>query len=78
MPYSLQGFLDGCRPFIGLDGCHLKGLDGGLLLTAISRDANNGMFPLAIAWVEAETKSSWKWFLEGLVRDIGDRYLTIM
>ena len=23
------GFIQGCRPFIGLDGCHLKGSYGG-------------------------------------------------
>ncbi|GAV56914.1 LOW QUALITY PROTEIN: hypothetical protein CFOL_v3_00453, partial [Cephalotus follicularis] len=30
------GFFEGCRPFIGLDGCHLKWPFGGLLLGAIS------------------------------------------
>ncbi|KAL2237903.1 UNVERIFIED_CONTAM: Cyclin-U2-2 [Sesamum indicum] len=29
-----NGFLSGCRPFIGVDGCHLKGPHGGVLLTA--------------------------------------------
>ncbi|KAL0328194.1 UNVERIFIED_CONTAM: hypothetical protein Scaly_2252000 [Sesamum calycinum] len=30
-----KGFLSGCRPFIGVDGCHLKGPHGGVLLTAV-------------------------------------------
>lgn len=30
-----KGFKSGCRPLIGLDGCHLKGPYGGQLLTAI-------------------------------------------
>ena len=32
--YNAQkvGFLDGCRPFVGLDRCHLKGRFGGQLL----------------------------------------------
>ena len=34
--YNAQkvGFLSGCRPLIGLDGCHLKGRFGGQLLSA--------------------------------------------
>ncbi|TXG73517.1 hypothetical protein EZV62_002096 [Acer yangbiense] len=30
-----KGFLKGCRPFLGLDGCHLKGPYGGILLSAL-------------------------------------------
>ncbi|KAL5813605.1 hypothetical protein ACOSQ3_024375 [Xanthoceras sorbifolium] len=36
------GYLEGCRPFIRLDGCHLKGPFGGILLCALALDANNG------------------------------------
>lgn len=53
-----DGFVNGCRPFFGLDGCQLKGADGGQLLSVVGRDVNNGMFPIAIAWVESESKSS--------------------
>ncbi|KAF8400180.1 hypothetical protein HHK36_013476 [Tetracentron sinense] len=53
-----NGFLEGCRPFIGLDGCHLKGPYGGVLLAAIALDGNNGLFPVAFAIVEGETKES--------------------
>ncbi|GKV07426.1 hypothetical protein SLEP1_g19207 [Rubroshorea leprosula] len=65
------GFLSGCRPIIGIDGCHLKGPIGGHILSAISLDGNDNMYPIAIAVVEAETKNSWKWFLDLLHRDIG-------
>lgn len=54
-----RGFLFGYRPLIGLDACHLKGSFGGQLMSDIARDANNQMFPLAIAVVEAEVKDSW-------------------
>uniref|UniRef100_A0A2N9J841 CCHC-type domain-containing protein n=1 Tax=Fagus sylvatica TaxID=28930 RepID=A0A2N9J841_FAGSY len=67
-----RGFLAGCRPFIGLDGCHLKGQYTGQLLTAIGKDANNGVYPIAYAVAEAELKESWEWFLEMLFKDIGD------
>jgi hypothetical protein len=67
-----RGFLAGCRPFIGLDGCHLKGQYTGQLLTTIGKDANNGVYPIAYAVAEAELKESWEWFLEKLFKDIGD------
>lgn len=52
-----DGLVNGCRPFFRVDGCHLEGVDGGQLLSAVCRDTNNGMFPIAIAWVESESKS---------------------
>ena len=54
-----MGVLRGCRPFIGFDGCHLKGPYGGVLLSAVALDGNNGLFPVAFAVVESETKDSW-------------------
>ena len=47
-----------CRPIIGLDGCFLKGYYGGQLLTAIGRDPNDQMLPIAYAVVEGETKDT--------------------
>ena len=49
------GFLEGCRPFIGVDGCHLKGPFGGVLLSTVSLDGNSGLFPLAVCICEKET-----------------------
>lgn len=66
-----KGFVEGCRPFIGLDGCHLKTQFGGILLCAVARDPNDQYFPLAFAVVESECKESWRWFLEILLDDIG-------
>ncbi|XP_031116649.1 uncharacterized protein LOC116020307 [Ipomoea triloba] len=66
-----EGFLAGCRPFIGLDGCHLKGCQkGGQLLTTVGVDANNAMFPIGFAIVEGELKETWAWFLELLDQDL--------
>ncbi|XP_074352824.1 uncharacterized protein LOC141691975 [Apium graveolens] len=57
-----NGFINGCRPLLGLDGCHLKGPYDGQLLAAVVTDANNGMYPLAWAVVEAENskRNMWK------------------
>ncbi|XP_030964198.1 uncharacterized protein LOC115985397 [Quercus lobata] len=65
------GFLGGCRPFIGLDGCHIKHRFGGKILSAIAKDANDNIFPVAMAVVEQETRESWIWFLEIFANDIG-------
>ncbi|XP_058725696.1 uncharacterized protein LOC131596990 [Vicia villosa] len=74
-----QGFIHGCRPFIGVDGCHLKTKYGGELLIAVGRDPNDQYFPLAFGVVETETKESWKWFIQLLMEDIGieKRYVFI-
>ena len=54
------GILEGCRPFIGVDGCHLKSPFRGVLLSAVSLDANNELFPLAVCICEKETQESWE------------------
>lgn len=56
---------------IGLDGCFLKTYCRGELLSAVGRDGNNQMFPIAWAVVESENKDSWSWFLKLLIDDIG-------
>ncbi|CAH9114405.1 unnamed protein product [Cuscuta europaea] len=65
-----RGFLDGCRKVIGLDGCFLKVQLKGEILTAVGRDANNQMYPIAWVVVEIENSSSWTWFLELLKKDL--------
>ncbi|KAF9596723.1 hypothetical protein IFM89_012922 [Coptis chinensis] len=61
---SLYGFLNACRPIIGLDGCFLKGKYGGQCLSMIGLDGNNGLFPIAIFITRSETKDSWIRFLD--------------
>ncbi|KAL3538278.1 hypothetical protein ACH5RR_001644 [Cinchona calisaya] len=51
-----EGFIATCRHVIGLDACLLKCTMGGQLMVAIGRDANNQMYPLAIALVKSECK----------------------
>ncbi|RVW32335.1 hypothetical protein CK203_078920 [Vitis vinifera] len=63
--------IHGCRPLIGIDGCHLKGTTGGQLLVAVGKDVNDNISPIAFDIVEIENKSSWTWFLQCLLDDIG-------
>ncbi|KAL7226064.1 hypothetical protein ACSBR1_021239 [Camellia fascicularis] len=58
----LYGFLL-CRPLLFVDGTFLKGRYKGHLLTATSKDGNQGLFPLAFAIVDAENQDNWMWFL---------------
>lgn len=65
-----KGWNDGCRPYIGLDGCHLKSVHKGQMLSAVGIDGNNGIYPVAWAIVESETRETWTWFLEFLKVDL--------
>nr|KAJ0199389.1 hypothetical protein LSAT_V11C600310450 [Lactuca sativa] len=61
------GFPPSCRPYIGLDACHLKGKFNGVLAAATSIDGNN----VAYGVLEAENTKSWTWFLTSLQKAIG-------
>ncbi|CAI9294268.1 unnamed protein product [Lactuca saligna] len=66
-----DGWIRGCRRVIGLDGCFLKGQCKGELLTAIGRDGNNQVYPIAWFVVDVEKKDNWEWFIKLLVKDLG-------
>jgi hypothetical protein len=65
-----RGFLEGCRPVIFIDGCHIKTRYRGQLLTAVGMDPNDCIFSIAMVAVEVEDTASWKWFLETLKSDL--------
>ena len=58
--YNAQklGFLGGCKPFVGLDGCHLKGRFGVQLLSTTAKDGNDNIFPMTLVVVKQENKES--------------------
>jgi hypothetical protein len=66
-----EGFLNGCRPFIGVDGCFVKLTTGAQVLAASGRDGNNNLFPIAFGVVGKEDTTSWCWFLEQLKYALG-------
>ncbi|XP_048491378.1 uncharacterized protein LOC104883482 [Beta vulgaris subsp. vulgaris] len=66
MKDKFKGLIDGCKGLVGVDGTHLKGNFGGILLAAVSLDGNNKIFPVAVAVVGYENKTSWSWFFHHL------------
>lgn len=60
-----------CRPVIGLDGAFLKWELKGEILSAVGRDAENRIYPIAWAVVRGENKDSWEWFMKKLTIDLG-------
>ncbi|KAH9745933.1 SWIM-type domain-containing protein [Citrus sinensis] len=78
-PALRDGFKAGCRLFIGIDGCHLKGPYKGVMLSAVALDANTGIFPVAVCVCSVESTSTWTWFLGHLKTFLEDaRQLTFI
>lgn len=46
-------------------------MTGGIILSAVGIDGNNGVYPFAYAVVEKEKKKTWLWFLGLLLEDLG-------
>ena len=67
----LDGFLAGCRPVIGLDGCHLTVAYPGICLKVVGKDKNNNIYPLAWAVVDVEEHQTWAWVLTRLKDALG-------
>ncbi|XP_073138855.1 uncharacterized protein [Henckelia pumila] len=67
------GFVNGCRPFLFLDGTHIKNKYKGCILAAVTKDGNDDLFTLAYAVVDAENDKNWLWFCYKL-RQVMRRY----
>jgi hypothetical protein len=70
-----------CIPVIFVDGTHLKGSYKSKLLTALTKNANGQILPLAFAVVDEETNESWSWFLQQFrthVANVQDRELCVI
>ncbi|CAL8106811.1 unnamed protein product [Prunus armeniaca] len=59
-----KGFIAGCMPVVGFDGCHVKRTHPRQILSVGGIDANNGMYPIAFVVVEVENTKTWTWFME--------------
>ncbi|CAD6266896.1 unnamed protein product [Miscanthus lutarioriparius] len=67
----VDGFLNGCRPFLGVDSTHLTGKWKGQLASATAIDGNNWMFPVCHGVFGSETTDNWEWFFSRLHQAIG-------
>ena len=67
----VDGFLVGCRPYLGVDSTHLTGKYNGQLAAATAVDGHNWMYPVAYGIFYKETKANWIWFMKQLKRAIG-------
>ncbi|XP_059625978.1 uncharacterized protein LOC132269014 [Cornus florida] len=63
---SIYGFLNACRPLLGLDRTVLKSKYLGTLLFATGFDGDGALFPLAFGVVDEENDDNWMWFLSEL------------
>ncbi|KAK2402824.1 MuDR family transposase [Trifolium repens] len=63
---SIYGFLNACRPLLGLDRTYLKSKYLGTLLLATGFDGDGALFPLAVGVVDEESDDNWMWFLSEL------------
>ena len=67
----VNGFLDGCRPFLGVDSTHLTGKWRGQLASATAIDGHNWMFSVCYGVFGSETTDKWSWSFSRLYQAIG-------
>ncbi|WVZ96790.1 hypothetical protein U9M48_042382 [Paspalum notatum var. saurae] len=67
----IDGFLAGCRPYLGVDATNLHGQYTGRLVAATGVDGHNWLFNVAFAMFDSETEDNWKWFMGQLRMAIG-------
>jgi hypothetical protein len=69
----IDGFINGCRPYLSIDSIALNGAWNGHLASATSIDGHNWMFPVAFGFFQSETTDNWTWFMQQLHKAIGDQ-----
>ena len=66
-----DGFLEGCRPYIGVDSTQLTGNYSGQLASATSVDGHNWLYYVAYGVFDSETEDNWVWFMQQLRKAVG-------
>ena len=57
---------------IAVDSSHLRDKYPGILLVAVTHDANHKLLPITFAFAEAERRDSWEWFFVNLFISLGE------
>lgn len=76
-----KGFVEGCRPFIRVDGCHLKTMYGGIFLCALAKIQMTSIFLQLLlwwresAWIVGNGSLNCYWMILVLIED-GSSYQT--
>jgi transposase-like protein len=68
----IEGFLEGCRPYLSIDSTVLNGRWNGHLATACGIDGHKWMYLVAFGFIDGETIDNWTWFMTQLHKAIGD------
>nr|XP_015638159.1 uncharacterized protein LOC107280873 [Oryza sativa Japonica Group] len=68
----IEGFVDGCRPYLSIDSTALNGKWNGHLASATSINGHNWMYPVAFGFIDSESEDNWVWFMTQLHKAIGD------
>ena len=67
----IDGFLNGCRPYLAIDSTFLTGKFKGQLASASAGDRHNWLYPVCVGVFNSETNDNWIWFMSRLREVIG-------
>jgi hypothetical protein len=73
----IDGFLEGCRPYLSIDATALNGKWNGHLATIVAVDGHNWIYPVAYGFIPSESEDHWNWFMEQLNKAIGNPPLSV-
>jgi hypothetical protein len=68
----IDGFLEGCRPYLSIDATALNGRWNDHLATVVAVDGHNWIYPVAYGFIPSESEDHWNWFMEPLNKAIGN------
>jgi hypothetical protein len=71
MKPCIDGFLNGCQPYLAVDSTfHIRRFRGQLGIAFVV-DGHSWMSPVAIGVIDLETSDNWIWFMQRLREAIG-------